>query len=117
MATAYDRIKEIGYIAAAAASVYANPASTVTCVRQIILHNNNTTAETVLLYNVPDSTGSAGTASDANKFYEDAIIADDTIILDFGIPGIIMEDTNDTIQATTTTASKVTIQIYGSQAT
>lgn len=46
-------------------------------------------------------------------FYKESMIAGATTILDFGTPGIILVDTNDTIQAVTDTVSKVTIQIMG----
>ncbi len=65
------------------------------------------------MYNVPDSTGSVGTAGITNQFYKQEVAADSTVILEFAVPGIMLEDTNDTIQASTTTASKVTIQITG----
>jgi hypothetical protein len=41
------------------------------------------------------------------------MVANATSIIDLGTPGLILEDTNDSIQAVTTTASKVTIQIMG----
>lgn len=113
MAFAYSRLTQITTIANAAAEVYTLPASTTAYIRSIILHNTNTTAETVILYNVPDNAGAAGTAADANTFYEVSLSPNETHILEFAIPGIMLVDENDTIQATTTTASKVTIQIYG----
>lgn len=113
MAFAYARVLEITTIAAAAASVYSNPASTTTYIRGIILHNGNTTAETVILYNVPDNAGAAGTAGTTNEMYYEIMPARSTTILEFPAPGIILTATADTIQATTTTASKVTIQLLG----
>jgi len=113
MAFDYSRLTEITTIAVSAASVYANPADTKSYVRQLILHNGNTTNEDVILYNVPDNAAAVGTAGATNIFYKENMAANDTTILDFGAPGIILEDTNDTIQAVTDTASKVTIQIYG----
>jgi hypothetical protein len=109
----YGRLKEISTIADTAASVYSNPVSTKSYVRLIVLHNTNTTSETVVLYNVPDNAEAVGTAADTNKFFDIAIEADGTYIVDLGTPGLILEDTNDSIQAVTTTASKVTIQIMG----
>ena len=113
MAFDYSLLKEIATIADSAASVYTNPAATKSYVRLIIIHNTNSTAEVVQLYNVPDSTGSLGTAGDTNKFYYESMAANATSIIDLGTPGLILEDTNDSIQAVTTTASKVTIQIMG----
>ena len=113
MAFDYSRLTEITTIATTAASVYTNPSSTVSYARQIIIHNGNTTAEEVILYNVPDNAAAVGTAGELNVFYKESMIAGATTILDFGAPGIILVDTNDTIQAVTDTVSKVTIQIMG----
>jgi hypothetical protein len=113
MAFDYSRLTEIMTIATGAASIYSNPAATKSYIRQLILHNGNTTNEDVILYNVPDSGGSVGTAGATNIFYKENMAPDDTTILDFGAPGIILEDINDSIQAVTDTVSKVTIQIYG----
>lgn len=113
MAFAYARVLEITTIPATAGAVYTNAASTTTYIRGIILHNGNTTAETVILYNVPDSTGAVGTAATTNEFYYEIMPAYSTTILDFPVPGIMLTATNDTIQADTTTASKVTIQLLG----
>ncbi len=113
MAFEYTRLAEITTIAAAAAALITNAASTTTYVRVIVLHNGNTTAEDVLLYNVPDNAAAVGTAAIANKFYEQSMEANETRILEFAAPGIMLKDTNDTIQGTTDTASKVTFQAYG----
>lgn len=114
MSFEYGRLAEIAYVGSSAAAVYTNPAST-SFIRLIILFNGNTTAELVKLYNVPNSGGAAGTASEANQFYEESIGAKETIILDLPVPGLVLTDLNDTIQAETTTGSKVTVQIMGGQ--
>ena len=113
MAFTYARVLEITTIPATVGVVYSNPASTTTYIRGIILHNGNTTAETVILYNVPDNAGVAGTPATTNEFYYEIMPAYSTTILDFPTPGIILTATADTIQADTTTASKVTIQLLG----
>jgi len=115
MALAHVRLKEIGYIADSAASVYANPTGKTTYVKLIVVHNNAKTAKYVQLYNVPDSGGSAGTAAAANRFFSADIPAYDTVIIELPGPGLILTDKNDTIQAETETASSVTIQITGAQ--
>jgi len=117
MATSYKRLTEITTVAASAASVYANPASTNSYVTLIVLHNTNTTSEAVKLWNVPDSGGSVGTAVDANRFWSDNLAAGETAFVEIPKIGLVLENTNDTIQAETDTASKVTIQIFGSQET
>lgn len=114
MAFVYSQLTPITTIAnSTPAVVYTNPASTTSYVRTIVIHNTNTSAETVTLYNVPDNAGAAGTAAATNQFYKQEIAADSTVILEFAVPGIMLTDTNDTLQASTTTASKVTIQITG----
>ena len=117
MALALARLTEITTVASSAGSVFANPASTTTYVRLIVLHNTNSTAETVAVWNVPDNAGSAGTAADANRVLYLSLAAADTVLFEFPGPGLVLEDENDTIQAATTTASKVTIQIHGAQET
>jgi hypothetical protein len=113
MAFAYSQLTPITTIASSAGAVYTNPSDKISYIRSIVVHNTNTTAETVVLYNVPDSSGSVGTAAATNQFYKTDVAADTTIIFEFPVPGIILSDANDTIQATTTTGSVVTIQIAG----
>jgi hypothetical protein len=113
MAFAYGKLTEITTLPNSAGAVLTNAASTTTYIRGIMLHNGNTTAETVILYKVPNSTGSVGTAATANEIYKEIMAPAATTFLEFPTPGMIMTDTNDTIQGTTTTASKVTIQFTG----
>ena len=113
MAFAYARVLEITTLPAAAASVYANPAATTTYIRGIILHNGNTVTEAVKLYNVPDDAGAVGTAAVTNEMYSESMVAGTTTILEFSAPGIMLTDTNDSIQGVSTNAGKVTIQLLG----
>lgn len=112
MARQYTRLADIQYVASSAGAIYTNSASTKTYIKSIVLFNGNTTAETVKLYNVPDSTGSVGTAGVSNQFAEIILTTLETLMFDLPYP-ITLLDTNDTIQAVTTTASKVTVQILG----
>lgn len=109
----YSRLTEIEYIAGAAASHYTNPSSTISYARIIILHNTDTVNQTVTLYNVPDNAGSVGTAGVTNQFFTQTLTAGTTLWIPIEIPGLILEDENDSIQAVCGTADKVTIQIYG----
>lgn len=106
------RLADIVQVASSAASVYSNPAATKTFIRGVVLFNSNTTPETVKLYNVPDASGSAGSATAANQFTEIVLVTKETLIFDFLYP-LVLIDEADTLQAETTTASKVTIQILG----
>jgi hypothetical protein len=113
MAFAYSRLTEITQVADSAGAVLTNASGTTTYIRVIVIHNTNSTIENVVLYNVPDNAGAVGTAAAANQFYKEAVDPNETILFEIEAPGIILEDENDTIQAVTDTASKVTIQMYG----
>lgn len=115
MAFDYANLTEITTIASTAGAVLTNGASETTYIRMINIHNSNTTTETVKLYLVPDSTGSVGTAGDTNKIYEEDIASNETRIIEYPVPGLMLTDENDTVQAVTDTASKVTITITGGQ--
>lgn len=112
MARQFTRLTDIQYVASAAGAIYTNASATKTYIKSFILFNGNTSSEVVKLYNVPDSSGSVGTAGAGNQFSEITLVAGETFMLDLPYP-ITLIDTNDTIQAVTTTASKVTVQILG----
>ena len=113
MATSYTTLTEITTIADSAAAVYTNPASTTSYAVSMKLHNTNTTAESVKIWLVPDNAGSVGTAADANEIWADDLAANESLELDWGKIGLVLSDTNDTIQMETDTASKVTVIIDG----
>jgi len=102
----------IAYVGSSAGSIYTNPSSTSTLVVGLTLHNTNTTAETVNVYAVPNSSGSLGTAATSNRVLSVALAPNDTLIFEFPY-GHMMTGTNDSIQASTTTASKVTVLVHG----
>lgn len=106
------KLADIQYVGSSAGSIYANPASTKTFVRGLILHNTSASAETVKVYVVPDSSGSLGTAGAGNRVLNVSLPANDTLIWEFPYPAVLT-DTNDSIQAETTTASKVTVLVLG----
>lgn len=108
----YQKLADIQYIASSAGSIYANPSTTTTIIKSIWIHNGNTTTETVKLYLVPDSGGSLGTADASNIFFEQAIAAGDSYEVTPAFP-FVLTDTNDSLQAVTTTASKVTVIVLG----
>jgi hypothetical protein len=112
MARQFTRLTDIQYISNTAGAVYTNPNGRKTYVKSFVIYNNNTSSEIVKLYNVPDSTGSVGTAAAANQFAEVQIVSKETFMLDLPYP-ITIIDENDTIQASTTTGSQVTIQVLG----
>lgn len=106
----WTNITGIAYISNSAAAIRTN--STTTEIKGFVIFNGNTTAETVKFHNVPNSGGSVGTASSANQFYEYSLAAKATYIFDVPFPITLLAN-NDTIQASTTTASKVTVQVLG----
>lgn len=96
-------------------AVYTVPASTTVYVKSFIVHNTNTTSETFNLHLVPNSGGSVGTASAANRLYNFVLQGGETIQIDLTFP-ITLTAQNDTFQASTTTANKVNILFLGSTA-
>jgi len=112
MALQRAKLSDIQSIASSAGSIYANPASTKTFLRGLMLHNTNTTTEVVKLYVVPDSTGSVGTAASSHLVLNISLPANDTLLVEFPYP-LVLTDTNDSVQAMTTTASKVTVMLFG----
>lgn len=107
------RLANIQTIPSTAGSVYANPACTKTFVGGITLHNTNTTSEIVDIHVVPDSGGSLGTAAAGNRIIRVTMVANSTISYEFPGDGLPLIDTNDSIQAKTTTAGVVTIMLSG----
>jgi hypothetical protein len=115
MAISRGKLADIQYVASSAGSIYTNAAATKTFIAGFTLFNGNTTAETVKLYYVPDSGGSLGTASVSNQFLEISMASLETFVFEAPSDGIVLTDTNDSIQAVTTTASKVTVMIHGTK--
>ncbi len=109
----YARLIEITTLPSTVGIMFTQPSGQKSYIRNIILHNTNTTTETVKLYKVPNNGNAVGTAADINNFYQDNLLANQTQIIDFSIPGLMLIDLNETIQGVTTTASKVTIEING----
>lgn len=113
MAFNYSRLADVTTLSDSAAAVYTNPSSTTSYVRVIMLHNTNSSTESVKIYQVPDVANAVGTASNANKIYEEVLNPNDTRIIEIEAPGLMLTDENDTIQGESSTASKVVITITG----
>lgn len=107
----YTRLVEITTLPSSTGTLYTHAADTKSYVRCIVLHNSNTTAETAILYKVPDG-GSAGAT---NKILQETMSANDTIIIEYPIPGLIFIDSGELLQGSTTTALFVTIEVTGGQ--
>jgi hypothetical protein len=113
MAITRGRLAAVQTLPSTVGSIYTNPAGTKTAIKAIELQNNNTTSETVKLYNVPASGGSLGTPGDTNCILEIVLLSKEKFILDAPGDGRWLESTNDSIQAVTTTASKVVVEFFG----
>jgi hypothetical protein len=112
MARLYTRLADPQFIPSTVGSVYANPSASKTYISGYILFNTNTTSETVRIHNVPNNGAIIGTASDATQMDEVVLTTKTQLIRTFPYP-ITQIDLNDSIQAVTTTASRVTIQLLG----
>lgn len=113
MAFDYELLTEITEISTTVTgTMYTHSTGTKSYVRTIMMHNSNTFSIGVSLYKVPDVGGSLGVASTANRFYSDNIIAADTVFIEVPVPGIILTDTNDSIQGFAT-LSGINYEIYG----
>ena len=115
MSFEYKRLTEITTLDDTVGVIFSNPAGKQSYVRMISLHNANSQNEIVKLYNVPDTAGSVGSAADTNKIFERVFAANESLIIEYPVPGMILADENDTIQGGTDTVSKVTIEITGGQ--
>lgn len=90
-------------VASSTGAIYTAGTGKKTEIGSIILHNTNSTSETVELYN-------DGTA-DANRFVKIALAANETFEFAPKVP-LVLEG-SDTLQAKTTTASKVNVILIG----
>jgi len=112
MARQFTRLRDIQFVPDTVGVIYPNGSGQKTFINGVALFNTNSTTETVKLYNVPNDGASAGTAGDGNQFDEVELLAKKSYIYQLPYPMTLLE-LNDTIQAVTTTASKVTIMLLG----
>ena len=100
-------------------TIVTNATNTDTFITNIILHNSHTEAITVTLCHVEDNVNAVGTDSVTSEFFQQSIAASDTVFLSAkgGDAIIILEDTNDTLQAYASIADKVNIFVYGAKKT
>jgi hypothetical protein len=96
-----------GYVASSKTTIYTAPSSTTSVIHNILLHNTNTSSETLELF-LNDGT--------ERRIYRLTVAANDTIQIDFIGEGIVL-DTTDLISGNTTTADKVTIVVVGTEVT
>ncbi len=115
MSISFDWLNDTNLtISDTAETIYANPVSTITHIGCIVLHNTDSSAQTITLYLVPDSSASVGTAATTNQIFKEELAVNETYPIDD--LKIIMGDTNDTIQAVCSgTTDKVNIFIFGAK--
>ncbi len=110
MAVQYVRLMDVVQLAvqatplvASATSVYANPASTTTYVKEIELHNTTSSSVDVILCLVPNSSGSLGTPAATNQIARMTIVGYDTIYIEPASP-YVLDRTNDSIMGVAQTS-------------
>lgn len=113
MAIVHGKLADITTLPSTVGSVYANPAATKTFMAGFTIFNSGASTETVRFYCVPDSSGSLGTAAATKQFLEISLASKETFIYEAPGDGIVLTDTNDSIQAVTTTAGTVTFIPHG----
>ena len=111
MAVVFDWLNTTIRIAATAAAHVTAGANETLHITGILLHNSHSSSLTVTLYCVPDSGGSAGTASEANQFYKKTLTALQTVVIND--LNFYLADEGDTLQAVCGTANKVNILVMG----
>ena len=114
MALQRTRLTPLAYIPASVGVMYDNPASTTTFVKGVLLHNTNTTAETIEIHWVPSSGGAVGTAGNATRLFKVQMDAGETLFLEMPY-SVVLVALHESIQMVTTTASKVNCAIAGDQ--
>lgn len=115
MSLQHLKLADIQYLPSSAGSLYANPTSTKSFIKGLILFNGNSTTETIKLYVVPDSNSSLGTAGESNQIANLSLPSGDTLFFPLNVDGmpVTLTDHNDSIQGQTTTSSKVTCIVIG----
>ena len=96
-------------------TLYTVPSLTKTLIKDIMACNTSTEIKYLSLYAVPNSLGSVGTAGVSNAiFYNTPISANDVVSVSVSL---ILDSSNDTIQANTSTSIAITLFISGMEVT
>lgn len=112
---AFDYIRPVGpiYFSDATGPLYTGPATTTTYIRNMIFHNtNNSTGgtATATVHLVPNG----DSVSKGNRIMALDIQPNETIIMEFATPGIVLE-TNDSFHGKCNTLNAVTFTMNGGQ--
>ena len=79
-------------------ALFTNPTGKTSYLRLIQIHNTASYNNNVFLYRVPNSGGVLGTAALANRIIKKAMEANETLILEYAPPGLMMSALNDSLQ-------------------
>ena len=97
-------------------TVYANPASTVTYVRSLLIHNVATVNQVTLsVHVIANSGGAVGSTADSNRVFRLTLEPLDTYFTELAFP-IILTGTNDSIRvvnSNTTAGDTLTVMLLG----
>jgi hypothetical protein len=116
MAITPDKLFNATSLPSTTGAVFTNPSGQKTFYSGFELHNTNSTAEVVELFDVPNSSGSVGTATAVpHRFFKQTVQPDETVWVSFPANGRVHNASNDTIQGKSTTASKVNITPFGTK--
>lgn len=96
-------------------TLYTVPSATKALIKDIMACNTSTEIKYLSLYSVPASSGAVGTAGSSNAiFYNTPISANDVVSVSVSL---ILDSSNDTIQANTSTSIAITLFISGLEVT
>lgn len=114
MALAQTKLGDVTVVSAGATTaVYTVGSAQTTYVRSVLIHSFNTSStQNAQVHVVPNSGGSAGTASTATRIARVGVGTDDTFFMEFAYP-ITMTSNGDTIQVYNEGSSQMNILVLG----
>lgn len=93
--------------------IYTNPTNTKTYIKAFVFHNVGISSTFCILHQVPNVSGSVGTASSTNQFFSQYLSGGETTFLEYPYP-LTLTAANDSIRFYVGTASgRINIQILG----
>lgn len=99
--------------AATTIGIYTNPSSaTKSYIKAFVIHNAGITTALCKLNDVPNSSGSVGSASSNNQFFSQYVNVGETVFLEYPYP-LTLINQNDSIRFESSTTGPINIQILG----
>lgn len=105
----YSQLKAIAPLSNVSASVFTNSAATASYVRTVYVYAVTSSNQTLNMWSVPN--GAA--VGNHNKILQYQLSGSTSFMIEFGIPGIILNTSGDSIWASTTDMSGSNIMIMG----